>query len=513
MSEEVLKHSFIHFKSRRFHVTLLLMIGICLFFFARTNLGLSMVCMINSTAVNLENSHENNEKILLIPDKCIVNSFINNSYEKKPKDYGGTFNWNINVQNLILSGNFYGAILTIVPAGILADRSSPKNLLLITAAFFFISSVLFPYLAYNYGYVPLIISRVFMGLGEGISSPAFNHILSNWIPKAESPVAISIYTSGVQLAGFIGNPITAYFCDSTFGWSGVFYLLSFCLIIWSFLWGITVQNKFHKAKWMHETERIYLEAHMTTHKNKGLSKKFSIPWISMITSLPLLSTLICNFFAMIYNFFVTMYLPTYFKDTLYVSVVDNGLYSSLPFVAQGISKIGWGYLMTHLQRKKILTSTQSVKLSQGISGVGVAIGFYILPLLTDCTKAYLSVGCFLWISIFFGICASGFLVSHIILAPAIIGLVTSIFNITALLGAISSPWLVSLLKHPNDPEGWNVVLYVLGSLWLLSSIFFIIFGSGEPQTWGIRKELHQDDLLLNDTKNKDVSLKLNETKL
>ncbi|CEF69925.1 Sialin [Strongyloides ratti] len=513
MSEETIKHSFIHIKSRRFHVTLLLMVGVCLFFFARTNLGLSMVCMINSTAVNLENFNINSNKTIEIPNKCIKVSFINNSYEEKTKNYGGTFDWNINVQSLILSGNFYGAILTIVPAGILADRSSPKNLLLISSAFFFVASVLFPYLAYNYSYTPLIISRIIMGLGEGISSPAFNHILSNWIPKAESPVAISIYTSGVQLACFIGNPITAYFCESTFGWSGVFYLLSFCLIIWSLLWYITVQNKFHKAKWMHETERIYLEKYMTTHKNKGVSKKFSIPLKSMITSLPLISTLLCNFFAMMYNFFVTMYLPTYFKDTLYVSIMNNGLYSSLPFIAQGISKIGWGYFMTHLQRKNILTSTQSVKLTQILSGLGVSIGFYILPLLNDCTKPYLSVGCFIWISTFFGISASGFLVSHIILAPAIIGFVSSIFNVTGILGAIFSPWLVSSLKNHNDPNGWDVVLYVLGSLWLLSSIFFFLFGSGEPQSWGLKKELHQDDLLLNNKNNKNVSLILNETNL
>uniref|UniRef100_A0A0K0F3T3 Sialin (inferred by orthology to a human protein) n=1 Tax=Strongyloides venezuelensis TaxID=75913 RepID=A0A0K0F3T3_STRVS len=488
------------------------MIGICLFFFARTNLGLSMVCMVNSTAVNLENSHFNYTKSLEIPDKCLKDDKTNGGQEKA-KDYGGTFNWNVNIQNMILSGNFYGAIITIVPAGILADRSSPKNLLLLSATLFLITSALFPYLAYNYGYVPLIASRIIMGLGEGISSPAFNHILSNWIPKSESPVAISIYTSGVQVAGFIGNPVTAYFCDSSFGWVGVFYLLSVCLIMWSLLWSLTVKNKFHKDKWMHENERNYLEANMTNHKNKGFKKNFSIPWMSMITSLPLLSTLICNFFAMMYNFFVTMYLPTYFKDTLYVSIMDNGFYSSLPFIAQCVSKIGWGYLMTHLQREKIVTSTQSVKLSQAVSGVGVAIGFYALPFLNDCTKPYLSVGCFLWVSAFFGVCASGFLVSHIILAPAIVGLISSLFNVTAVIGAIASPWIVSLLKDPNNPESWNSVLYVLGTLWLLSSIIFVIFGSGEPQPWGIIKEVHIDDLLINGENDKKDSLNLNEKKL
>uniref|UniRef100_A0A0N5A154 MFS domain-containing protein n=1 Tax=Parastrongyloides trichosuri TaxID=131310 RepID=A0A0N5A154_PARTI len=510
MTEEVQhKHSFIHIRSRRFHVTLLLMAGICLFFFARTNLGFSMVCMINSTAVNLDKAtsaeHRNNA-IYQIPDKCISNISNLPTSPVSLKDYGGTFDWNVNVQNLILSGNFYGAIITIIPAGILADRTSPKNLLLLSGAFFIIASALFPYLAFNYGYVPLIASRVIMGLGEGISSPAFNHILANWIPKAESPVAISLYTSGVQLAGFIGNPITAYFCDSSFGWQGVFYLIAFLIIIWCLLWGITVQNSFHKAKWMHEKERKYLEQHMTKKQSKASTKAFSIPWISMVTSLPLLSTLLCNFVAMAYNFFVTMYLPTYFKDTLYVSIMDNGFYSSIPFVAQGVSKIGWGFLMTHLQRKMLLTSTQSVKLSQAVSGVGVAVGLIGITLLNDCTKPYISVICFVWISIWFGVCASGFLVSHIILAPSIVGLISSIFTITALLGAICTPWVVSLLKTTNDPDEWNMVLYVLAFAWFATSMIFVLVGSGEPQVWGIiREKVNINDKLLKSKVDEDES--------
>jgi hypothetical protein len=54
----------------------------------------------------------------------------------------------------------------LIPAGILADRFSPRLLLSISAATSILSSVTLPYLALNWGSTAVFISMFIMGMGE-----------------------------------------------------------------------------------------------------------------------------------------------------------------------------------------------------------------------------------------------------------------------------------------------------------------------------------------------------------
>ncbi|CEF61982.1 Sialin [Strongyloides ratti] len=489
------QNSFINFKRRRFQVTILLMIGICAISYTRTNIGITMTCMVNSTAITYIDNNNILKKTIIntnIPDKCKNTNYLN-STKSSVTDYGGTFIWNQQIQNLIFSGTFWGSLITVLPAGFLADRTSPKNLLFYAAISYSICSATFPYLAKHFGYIPVIISRFIMGLGEGCLPPAFNSIIANWIPTSEKAIALSIVTTGIQISGTIGNPISAYLCASPLKWDSVFYLCSITLLLWSLFWSIFVQNRYNKAKWLSENEKEYLDNNMNIQKSNKIRKQFSIPWIDMVTSLPFLSVMSCKIVANIFTVFITMYLPTFFKETLYLNIIDNGFYSSLPFVAQGFVKISWSMFVGKLQKDGKLNSTQTVKLSQFISGIIVLLGLSILPFVIDCTKPYQALLFVILTSSGFGISASGFLTSHIIIAPAMIGVITGISTIAAIFGRISTPWIIYFLKITGTPKDWNLISWIIGSLWFLTSLFFTIFGSGEPQKWGNFEDTNNND--------------------
>uniref|UniRef100_A0A0N4ZQL4 MFS domain-containing protein n=1 Tax=Parastrongyloides trichosuri TaxID=131310 RepID=A0A0N4ZQL4_PARTI len=493
------RNSFINIKSRRFQVIILLMLGIAIISFTRTNLGITMTCMVNSTATNmLEHKNDlnnNNKNNIKIPKQCVNNQ--NNTITKTYPhitDYGGSFIWDQYTQSLVFSGTFWGSLITVLPAGFLADRTSPKNLFLFSAISYSICSATFPYLAINYGYIPVIISRFIMGLGEGCLPPAFNNIIANWIPTSEKPLALSIFTTGIQISGTLGNPVAAYLCASKYKWNSVFYLCSILLLIWLLLWIPFVQNRYDKGKWLSIEERQYLDKNMKIQKSNKVKKNFSIPWFDMIKSPPFITVMSCKIVANIFNVFITMYLPTFFKETLYVNIIDNGFYSSIPFVAQAFIKICWSIFVGRMQKRGILTSTETVKISQLLSGIIVSFGLITLPFIVDCEKPYISVIFIVITSSGFGISASGFLTSHIVIAPAMVGVISGISTVAAVIGRISTPWLISLLRIYDTPEDWNLILWIIGGLWLINSIFFAIFGSGEPQKWG---EFNDDSIIEN----------------
>lgn len=92
-----------------------------------------------------------------------------------------------------------------------------------------------PLLAQRFGFAAVFLSRFLMGLGEvsarpstaeppqGLILPSINKLIGNWIPLEELSTAASIYTTGNQMAGGIGAPLTAALCGTRFRWPAIFY--------------------------------------------------------------------------------------------------------------------------------------------------------------------------------------------------------------------------------------------------------------------------------------------------
>lgn len=53
---------------------------------------------------------------------------------------------------------------------------------------------------------------------------SMNSLLLTWIPLNEMSTAAAVYTSGNQMAGFIGAPAATAFCASKWKWPAAFYL-------------------------------------------------------------------------------------------------------------------------------------------------------------------------------------------------------------------------------------------------------------------------------------------------
>jgi len=120
--------------------------------------------MVNSTAYGSPTTISYQNTTELVPDTPSCRSPVT-SEDLIADGYSGTLLWSPEKVSLLLSGTFYGGLLTIWWSGYLADKFGPKTILLAAVANFAIFTFLTPTLA-NTNFFALFGARLIMGLGE-----------------------------------------------------------------------------------------------------------------------------------------------------------------------------------------------------------------------------------------------------------------------------------------------------------------------------------------------------------
>ncbi|KJH52276.1 transporter, major facilitator family protein [Dictyocaulus viviparus] len=363
---------------------------------------------------------------------------------------------------------FSGGLVSTFPSGLAIDRFSIRHLLLVSVLLLSIVSIMVPFLAEYLGPFAVIGLRFLMGIGEGMMIPGIN--------------------------GILGNPIAAEFCASTFRWPAMFITSGLVGFLWCIVWHFTVNNSPTNSKWISDHEVMYLQHHLPEKQIKN--EKKLIPWRLMACSAPFLVVLYSGIIGNMMIAMILVYIPVYFKDILLLEVKQNGFYTALPHTCNLISKLIWGFLMDSLKRKKILSATHAVKLSQVTSMSIISVSFLLLAYGVDCTSHGLALFLMCCIGTAFGLSISGFLTSLLSLAPNFIGIISSISQIIGFGGRVATPQIITHFKTVGTPEEWRGILLVYSVMTALSAVLFLLWGSGEVQPWNSYrgKEVKLSDL-------------------
>ncbi|CAI5449098.1 unnamed protein product [Caenorhabditis angaria] len=213
-----------------------------------------------------------------------------------------------------------------------------------------------------------------------------------------------------------------------------------------------------------------------------------------MTSAPFWAQLLCQFTI---NSIVTLfqiYLPSYFKDVLHLGVIANGTYTSIPNVVNFAVKLVWGISIDNLKEKNKISPTFAVKLSQAIANYGGTVCLILIALLVDCTNPTVGFALFCFMYGCMGTFVSGFYTSLLSLAPRYTATMSSISVFCAMLGRLSTPAIVGLIKKEGTLPEWQTLFFVLAAANAICGTVFLIFGSGDLQEWGIEEENKQSEM-------------------
>ena len=383
--------------------------------------------------------------------------------------------WSESQVGLILGSFYAGYMVSMTLGGYLADKYGGKKVLgygLLLWSFF---TVITPAFAYS-GLWLLILIRVLMGLGEGITFPSWHAIYARWIPFNERTRSIAITNSGISVGTVFGYVVAAIII-SRYSWEWVFYSFGILGIFWYFFWqrNVTSYPEDHKSISSEELDYIIKEA-----PSKETPPK--IPLSKLIKNQPFLAIAIatfCNNWAL-YTFL--SYLPKYVNDPLSTGglgiELDSSLFIYLILIPSDVSVFALlfgGILADSLIKRgfKVITVRKTVN-TIGFFGSSI---FLILIPFQDSLVNILVLLCL--VNTCSGICQGGFGVNHADLGPKYTGSLVGIAGSIGMIAAIFSPIVAGyVLEFSNS---WNLIFYICSGILIIGGFYYLLFASAEKQ--------------------------------
>ncbi|GFY74224.1 hypothetical protein TNIN_499561 [Trichonephila inaurata madagascariensis] len=342
------------------------------------------------------------------------------------------YNWDARTQGLIMSSFFYAYFVTVLTGGYIAKKFGAKR---VFGGGVFLTSVLtlLTPAAVRWGTIPFIVARALEGIGEGLTYPSMNTMVSRWAPKLERSRISSAVFSGCPLGTVVSLSVSGWLCGLDFlgGWPAVFYVFGTAGCIWSVLWFIIIYDSPDIHPDISEEE---LSLYYQTEDNKVSHMDFDVPWKKILTSVPMLGLLIGHI-GIVFGLIILMTeIPNYLNAVLHFGVEASGFVTGLPNILEAFG----GVCASYFADKMISSKRFSV---------------------TVVRKIFNSIG------ILFGL-TNGIASLTGIIAPNMVGAFTA---------------------SGGTRTNWNKVFYVTAGIYFIASTIFNLLVSAELQDWNTKK--------------------------
>ncbi|CAH3152138.1 unnamed protein product [Pocillopora meandrina] len=452
----------------RYVLAILSFSGFCVSNAMRASLSVALVAMVNSSYSNVKAVTANNPE-------CRRNT------SEEPSKESGMFNWDQEMQGLILSSTYYGYIFTQLPGSLLVKRVGPKYLFGVPMFITSVFTILTPAAAHH-SVEMLILVRILQGLVMGVTFPAMHAMWSSWAPPLERSKLCALAYSGIPFGGFLGMYLSGLLCASDLwgGWPSTFYIFGSVALVWFFTWMIFAHDKPIHHPWISTEEREYILSSLGAKQEK---KRRKILWRQLLTSLPVWAIITAHFCFNWVNFTCISLLPSYFREALNFAISKTGFVSGLPYLLHTIVGVGGGQLADWLRSRGILTTGQTRKVSL-TAGFLIPASLIVSTSYVTCDQPTLAV---VLCSLATGISA----LSSISIFANILDIanrysehVMAISNLAATIPGIVAPYLVGIITN-NQPTTiqWQKVFFINAGIFVLGWITYIFLGSGKPQPW------------------------------
>lgn len=376
------------------------------------------------------------------------------------------FGWSAEEQGRILASFFAGYLLTQLVGGWLAQRFGGKVVLGAGVVFWSIFTMLTP-IAATGGLAALIITRVLMGVGEGVTFPAIYTLYGRWLPENERSRAVGMLFSAIPLGSVVALVATPMLVTN-YGWQTAFYLFGAFGIVWWFAW-----QKFTAAT-PDEHPRVSAEELQEIRGSAEKPDDSVPPTMKQLVSKPAVWAIIVSHFCANWGTYVLLaWLPTYFNKGLGVDFSQVGVYTMIPYIFAFLSLNMGGWIADKLlQRGFDRTWVRKVMQAIGFSGLAIVLAVvgYVdsLPL----AIVLMSVG-----NIFGGTMAGGYGVNHLDIAPKGAGTIMGLSNTAGTVPGILGVYVSGMILEATD--SWVLVFQTAAGVLTFGMLFYLFFASSK----------------------------------
>lgn len=399
-----------------------------------------------------------------------------------PNDYGHpVFDWDRSLQDTILSSFFWGYIMLQIPAGMLAGRFGGKFLVFGAMTCTGVVNLLVPLAAAQGGWMAVCGCRVAMGLTQGLLYPSLHGLLGHWAPVSERSRFGTFIYAGAQLGTIFEMMTSGILSASRWGWPSVFYVAGVTCLGWAALWLVFGASTPGSSRWISKEEQKYIESNAASDELN--SHGTPVPWKRVWTSLPFWAILFAHCGQSLGFWTLLTELPSYMSNVLNVNIKNNGLLSSLPYLAMYILSFVFSWLSDILVNRNIIKMVTARKIFNTISFWGPAVALLGLAYLPpdNLTLAVVILTITVGLN---GAHYVGFMLSHIDLSPNFASTLMGITNASGAVFSVMAPLSVTaVVRDETLASEWRKVFFISVALYFLSNLFYILSISADTQDW------------------------------
>ncbi|XP_076068349.1 putative inorganic phosphate cotransporter [Oratosquilla oratoria] len=417
--------------------------------------------------------------------------------EEASDEIEGEFEWDENVQGLMLGAFSYGYVLTNVLGGRAAEYFGGKKVLGLGIVLTGIFTVVSPVCAWV-GPKLFFVSRFAQGLTEGVTFPAMHILLATWIPTLERTKFSALVYAGIDFGTVVTFAVSGWLCHSGFlgGWPSVFYIFGGLAIIWGFFWVFLCFDRPEDHPRISREELLFIKS-QTTEGGKSTEVRscvracvcvcvcvcvtLPVPWRAIFTSMPFYAILFLHFGGNWGLYILLTETPMYLNYIQHFDLKSNGLLSALPFLCAGIFVLVYRVALDLVYRWAQPSLTTIRKVSSLIAAYGTILGL-IAMCFVDCDRT-LAVVALCFAAGLSGAAYSGYLSSHMDLSPNFAGTLMGITNTFASTSGFLVPSVTSVITVQQTLNAWRTVFGLSAGIYFVTVTFYIIFFTTETQPW------------------------------
>ncbi|KAJ6381052.1 hypothetical protein OIU77_029868 [Salix suchowensis] len=389
------------------------------------------------------------------------------------------FGWNASMAGLVQSSFFWGYALSQLPGGWLAKIFGGRKVLKFGVLTWSVATALLPFLA---GYMPgLMLSRVLVGIGEGVSPSAATDLIARSIPLEERSRAVAFVFGGLSVGSVIGLLLAPPLIQN-FGWASVFYIFGFLGLAWYLGFQYLEEGQAsHAAKPASRPQSIHMEKSSSNYSLAELGGSLKdVPWKAFFQTPAVWAMIYAHFCGSWGHYTCLSWLPSYFSEELSLNLTEAAWVSILPPLASVFVNSFAAQLADNLIANGVETTTVR-KICQTIAFLSPALCM---------TLSSVDLGLPPWeiVGILTGGLAlssfalSGLYCTHQDMSPEYASI---LLGITNTVGAIPGIVGVALTGYLLDTtHSWSISLFAPSIFFYLTgTIVWLAFASSKPQNF------------------------------
>ncbi|KAL5729671.1 putative anion transporter 6 [Ranunculus cassubicifolius] len=396
------------------------------------------------------------------------------------------FGWNSSTAGLVQSSFFWGYALSQLPGGWLAKIVGGRKVLEIGVLMWSLATMLVPVSA---GFMPgLVLSRILVGIGEGVSPSAATDLIARTIPLEERSRAVAFVFGGLSVGSvaglFLAPPII-----QTYGWESVFYIFGLLGILWCLGFQFVKEGQpIYSDDYISRKSQSTIDplsspseekSQSTSLKEMGNSLK-DVPWKAFFRSPAVWAMIYAHFCGSWGHYTCLAWLPTYFSEELDLNLREAAWVSVLPPLASVIVTGFASQFADNLISNGVET-TKVRKICQTIAFVSPAACMSISSL--DLGLPHWEVVGILTSGLALSSFAlSGLYCTHQDISPEYASI---LLGITNTVGAVPGIVGVALTGYLLDStHSWSLSLFAPSIFFYLTgTVAWLLFASSKPQSF------------------------------